>query len=327
MNIKRTLVVLALVLALTLGTGAAALAEDFSITLKVSHNLASTDPLQAWLEDAAAKIAERTNGAVQFQIYPNGELVTYAEAVEAITSGSNVVYYCAFADWKDYYPGCGAFSAAYVFDSVEQYQEFMKTQFFADTLAELDKQGIHALQAGWIGGFRHTLTNNPVNSVADLKGQTIRVPAVTVWLECFESLGMNCVGMAMSETLTAASQGTIDSFEGTYGTITGYNLWDYWKYITETTHIIQAECLWMSTEVWNSIPEEYQVIINEEMLAAEQGYVQECIDLEEQMRRTCIEHGMQINRDIDLTEFKELAGNYVLSFDIGQQMLDVLAGL
>ena len=214
-----------------------------------------------------------------------------------------------------------------MFDSVEQYQKFMQTDFFANTLKSLDEQNIHCLQAGWIGGFRHTLTNKPVNSVADLKGLSIRTPANPVWINCFEALGMNVVGMAWSETLTAVSQGSIDSVEATYGTITGYNCWDYFKYITETKHIIQAECLWMSTNVWNSIPAEYQAIISEEMLAAEQGYVQASIDLENGMRQQCIDNGMEINQTIDLSEFKTAAGNYVYEFDIGQEMIDVLAGL
>ena len=327
MSLKKSVcLVLSLVLSLVLIGSACA--EDWKgITLKVSHNLSSTDILQTYLQQAADKISERTDGKVRFDLYPNGELLTYAEAVEAIASDSNVVYYCAFSDWKDYYPGAGAYSAAYVFDSVEQYQKFMQTDFFANTLKSLDEQNIHCLQAGWIGGFRHTLTNKPVNSVADLKGLSIRTPANPVWINCFEALGMNVVGMAWSETLTAVSQGSIDSVEATYGTITGYNCWDYFKYITETKHIIQAECLWMSTNVWNSIPAEYQAIISEEMLAAEQGYVQASIDLENGMRQQCIDNGMEINQTIDLSEFKTAAGNYVYEFDIGQEMIDVLAGL
>jgi TRAP-type C4-dicarboxylate transport system substrate-binding protein len=328
MNIKRVSLFLALVLSLSLILSSAACAGDWEgITLKISHNLSSTDILQTYLQQAADKIYERTEGKVRFDIYPNGELLTYAEAVEAIASDSHVVYYCAFSDWKDYYPGAGAYSAAYVFDSVEQYQKFMETDFFANTLAELDKQNIHCLQAGWIGGFRHTLTNIPVNTMADLKGLSIRTPANPVWVDCFESLGMSVVGMAWSETLTAVSQGSIDSVEGTYSTVVSYNCWDYFKYLTETKHIIQAECLWMSANVWNSIPAAYQAIISEEMKPAAQGYVQASADLESQMRQQAIDNGMEVNREIDLSEFKAAAGKYVLQYDIGQEMLDVLAGL
>lgn len=312
----------------TVGGATCCAAEDYEgIVLKVSHNLSSTDILNGCLEDAAAAISERTDGKVELQIYPNGELLTYAESVEAISSDSNVVYYCGFGDWVDYYEGAASLASGFVFDSIEQYEAFMETDVFKATVDALAEQNIYAVQPGWIGGFRHVLTNKPVNSLADLKGLSIRTPSVGSFIDCFESLGMNVVGMAWSETLTAVSQGSIDAVEATYGTITGYNCWDYFDYITETNHIIQAESLWMSKNVWEGIPAEYQEIMSEELSAAQKDYVQKSIDAEEEMRQQCIDHGMEINQDIDLTEFKEAAGENVLKYSNGQEILDTLAGL
>lgn len=297
------------------------------ITLKLSHNLSSVDILNTVLNDAADKIAERTNGKVQLEIYPNGELLTYAEAVEAIASDSAVIYYCSFGDWADFASDASALASGYVFESADQYQKFMETEAFSDVVQELADQNIYAVQAGWIGGFRHVLTNKKIDSLADLKGLSIRTPAVSTWVDCFEDLGMNVVGMAWTDTLTAVSQGSIDAAEATYGTITGYNCWDYFKYITETRHIIQAEALWMSYNVWQSIPEEYRTIVSEELSAAQQDYVKQSAEAEEEMRQQCIDHGMEINTDIDLNEFKEAAGDNVLQYDNGQKILDTLAGL
>lgn len=325
---KKIGISLALVLGLTVGGAYCYAAEDYEgITLKVSHNLSSTDILNGCLEEAAAAILERTDGKVELQIYPNGELLTYAEAVEAISSDSNVIYYCGFGDWEDYYTEAAALSSGYVFDSVEQYQAFMETDAFQSVVAGLAEQNIYAVQAGWIGGFRHVLANKPIESMADLKGLSIRTPSVGTFIDCFESLGMNVVGMAWSETLTAVSQGSIDTVEATYSTVVGYNCWDYFNYIAETSHIIQAEALWMSYNVWNSIPEEYQEIISEELYAAEQDYVQKSIEEEENMRQQCVENGMEINREIDLTEFKAAAGENVLQYSNGQEILDTLASL
>ena len=310
------------------GAGPQTSTEDYEgITLKISHNLSSVDILNSSLNDAAEKISERTNGKVQLQVYPNGELLSYAEAVEAIASDSNVIYYCSFGDWADYYPDAAALASGYVFDSVEQYQEFMETDVFQSVVDGLAAQNIFCVQPGWIGGFRHVLTNKPVNSLADLKGLSIRTPTVSTWVDCFEDLGMNVVGMAWSETLSAVSQGSIDSVEATYGTITGYNCWDYFKYITETKHILQAEGLWMSYNVWNSIPEEYRNIVSEELSAAEKSYVEASVAAEDDMRQQCIDHGMEINRDIDLAEFKAAAGDNVLQYSCGQQIVDTLKNL
>lgn len=303
-------------------------ADDWEgITLKLSHNLQSTDLLNTTLTDVVANISERTNGKVNIELYPNGELLTYADAVEAIQADSNVIYFCAFGDWVDFWPDAYSMCSAFEFDSVEQYQRFMETEEFAAAADKLAEQGIYLLQGGWIAGFRHVLTNKTVNSMADLSGLTIRTPAVGYFTEAFTDLGMSPVGMAWTETLTAASTGSIDSVEATYSTITTNNLWDYYTDITETKHIIQADNLWMSTDVWNSIPEEYQTIIKEEMLAGEKLYCEGSAAAEEVMRQTCLDHGMKINTTIDLTEFVDACKDNIYQYEGGKEIVEVLEGL
>lgn len=294
------------------------------ITLKLSHTLASTDLLNVNLEAAAEKISERTNGKVEIQLYPNGELLSYADAVEAISSDSAVIYFCAFGDWVDFYPDAFAYCSGFEFSSVEQYEKFMETPEFQEAVDALAAKNIYLLQGGYIAGFRQVLTNKPINSMADLKGLSIRVPAVGYFIECFEDLGMTPIGMAWSETLTAASQGSIDSVEATYSTMVNSNLWDYFSDITETNHVIQADNLWMSYNVWNSIPEEYQTIIKEELGAARETYVQQSKDAVDSMRQQCIDHNMTVNSTIDLTEFKEATSDNMLAYSNGQKILDVL---
>ena len=321
---KKT-IALFLALLLLFSIQAAAYADDNfkGIVLKLSTNLSSTDACTIQLVECAEQIKEATDGKVEIQVYPNGELLTYAEAVEAIASDSNVIYYCAPSDWADFSQNAVILACPYVFDSIDQEVAFQESQVFKDIMGELESKGIHCLQPGWVGGYRNIICNKEIKTLADLKGLSIRVPATVSHIGMAESLGMTAIGMAWTETLTAASQGSIDAVEGTWSTVVTFNLWDYFKYVVNNKHILQAECLWMSSNVWNSIPAEYQAIVQEILDAGQKAYVEVTKASEEALRKQAEDAGM-IVLDIDLTEFKAAAAPFCTQFPLGQEVLDTL---
>ena len=318
---------LAMCLAFAAAGRTEAAADDWKgITLKLSTNLSSVDACTLELVKVADEIKEATDGKVIIEIYPNGELLTYAEAVEAIAADSKVIYYCGPSDWADFCQDAVILACPYVFDSIDQEVAFQSTEVFQEIMDQLEAQGIYCLQPGWVGGYRNILCNKDVSSLADLKGLSIRVPATVSHIGMAESLGMNPVGMAWSETLTAASQGSIDAAEGTWGTIVAYNCWDYFDHVILSQHILQAECLWMSKNVWDSIPEEYQAVISEKMSQGQLEYVETVKAQEEELRATAEAAGMIVT-ELDLTEFKEAASTFCTQFPLGQKVLDTLADI
>ena len=293
------------------------------ITLKLSTNLSSVDACTIELNKVADEIKTATDGKVVIEVYPNGELLTYAEAVEAINSDSNVIYYCGPSDWADYCQNAVILACPSVFDSIDQEVAFQESEVFQSIMGDLESKGIYCLQPGWIGGYRNIMCNKEITCLDDLKGLTIRVPDTVAHEGMASALGMNPAGMAWSDTLTAASQGSIDAAEGTWGTITSYSCWDYFKYVVMSRHILQAECLWMSTNVWESIPEEYRAIISEKMSAGQLEYVETVKTNEDALRAQAEEAGMTVI-DLDLTEFKEAGSSVCTQFELGQQVLDTL---
>ena len=76
------LLTLVMVVALcSVGTTAfAADKDDFHITLKLSHVFAPTEQLTVEMEQVAARILERTNGAVEIQTYGSSQLAEIGRA-------------------------------------------------------------------------------------------------------------------------------------------------------------------------------------------------------------------------------------------------------
>ena len=65
-----------------------------------------------------------------------------------------------------------------------------------------------------MGGYR-IITNSkkPINTMADLKGLKIRVPAVELQLAAFRSWGVEPHPLAWSETFNGLQQGVVDGQE------------------------------------------------------------------------------------------------------------------
>ena len=65
--------------------------EDFHIEIKLSHVFAPNEQLTISTNAAADAIRERTNGAVDIQTYPQGQLATYKDGLEQVANGANFI--------------------------------------------------------------------------------------------------------------------------------------------------------------------------------------------------------------------------------------------
>ena len=79
------LLTLVMVVALcSVGTTASAANDDYHITLKLSHVFAPTEQLTVEMEQVAARILERTNGAVEIQTYGSSQLAVYKDNLQQV---------------------------------------------------------------------------------------------------------------------------------------------------------------------------------------------------------------------------------------------------
>ena len=84
------LLTLVMVVALcSVGTTASAANDDYHITLKLSHVFAPTEQLTVEMEQVAARILERTNGAVEIQTYGSSQLAVYKVSTRTTCSRSS----------------------------------------------------------------------------------------------------------------------------------------------------------------------------------------------------------------------------------------------
>ncbi len=309
------------------GSGDAADTGDDAVetlTFSISHSYTELDQVSVELNNAAKAINERTNGAVTVNLFPNNTFGNMQDGVEAVTADAPLMLMAAYSQWEDQYYDASALQCGFVFETGEEFLEVMNTELFQTIVAEMDKVNIHPINCAFVGGMRHVIGDKAYTTPADIKGLKLRVPASTTYLECFEAIGASPMGMAASEQLNALSSGTINALDQSISLIYSTKSYELVDHVTLLAQQPLADALFCSTTWWNSVPEEYRVIIEEELNAAGIRYNQYSVENEGRMREEMEAAGVEFH-EADREAYMELAGDLVLKYSIGQELLDTLA--
>jgi TRAP-type transport system periplasmic protein len=122
--------------------------------------------------------------------------------------------------------------------------------------------GFHIVQV-WEITFRNVYTRSrPINSVADLKGQKIRVIPSPSYIALFRAFGAAPTPMAFGEVYTALQQGVIDGAENDSVTYQTSKHMEVARNLALTSHMMLANTLYISERVWERLPDDLKAVIN-----------------------------------------------------------------
>ncbi|MEG2175492.1 MAG: TRAP transporter substrate-binding protein DctP [Oscillibacter sp.] len=295
------------------------------ITISISHSYTEMDQVSMELNNAKKNIEERTNGAVIVNLYPNNTFGNLVDGVEAVMADSPLLLMAAYSQWEDVYYDASALQCGFVFNTGEEFLDVMNTELFQKIVAEMDKANVHALNCAFVGGMRHVIGEKAYTTPAEIKGLKLRVPNSTTYLECFSAMGTSPMGMAASEQLGALSAGTIDALDQSISLIYSTKSYELVKHVTLLAQQPLADALFCSATWWNTIPAEYQAIIEEELHEAGIRYNQYSVANEGKMREEMEAAGV-VFHEADRQAFLDMGcDELVLKYGIGQELLDTLA--
>lgn len=104
------------------------------------------------------------------------------------------------------------------------------------------------------GGSRSLYTKKPVRSIADLKGQKIRMMGNPLFVDTMNALGGNGISMGYGEVYSALQTGVIDGAENNPPSMfTSNHFTTGAKYYTQTNHLMIPEMLVMSKVAWDKL--------------------------------------------------------------------------
>ena len=264
---------------------------------------------------------------IDIQVYPDGQMLVYAEGVEAIMSNANLIMIGSPTYFVDYVPVMNTLVAPYLFPSREVAAAFFDSDYFKAIEQECIDAGFYVICQDGLIGYRSVIANAPVTSLADMAKLNLRIPATDIMIKLFEALGCNYQTMAFSDVFNACQTGALDGLEGVPLTVTSNSLWDAIDpiYYSRTNHTLDCYGLYVGYDFWMSIPEEYRNVIDEVLGNWGKMATADCVDNEENVIYAQYEeHGVQI---VDLTdeqmaEFRAAAEPIILGLERGEEVLN-----
>ncbi len=280
-----------------------ALAADY--TFRIAHVTSDKEPVHLAIEEFAAKVTERTEGRVEFAIFPNAQLGSNPEVYEQMRSGAPIITVSDPGYLSDFVADFGVLGGPYLMEDPRDFQKIIDSDLYADMKDRLRAEsGIELLSLNWLFGSRHMLSDKPISSPDDTAGMTFRTPPNTMWVETFSAMGARPTQVAWGEVYSALSTGVVDGAEAPLPSLYGAKLHETKKVISLTGHFKGFTGLVMNSDLFATLPADVQATINEEAVQAGVFMTDLMLESQEEWIAKLEAEGVTFNRDVDVAAFQ-----------------------
>lgn len=235
------------------------------IVLKYAHVGIAGEIQTRYVEGLAALVNERTNGAVQIQIFPNSQLGGANEMVDGVKSGAIDMGHHDFATLGKYYADIAVFNAPYIYRDGEHALAATnpnKSEALKKINEELVKiAGIRVIGSNYRGA-RVLSMNTPIYTPSDLKGRKVRGTPVALWMSMIKGMGAIPTPVEISELYTALLTGLVEGQENPITNIYTQKFYEVQDYIMLTNHMQAILATFINEKAWQRLGSENQVIMN-----------------------------------------------------------------
>lgn len=240
------------------GNTASNVAGDVSgdaITFKMHFVDPETAPYVQGGQKIAELVKEATDGRIQIEVLAGGSLGGERDTIELAMDNSLDIATCANSVLTNFIPEMSILDQAYLWKNADEAHAAVDGKLGDLVKAKAEALGLHVIGFEE-SGFRNTFSKNPIQSIDDFKGVTIRTMENQYHQTAFEAFGAMPVAMSYNDVFTALQQGTIDACENATSNCLNSGYYEVTKNVTYTQHAFVYILLCMSDDAWNRIPED-----------------------------------------------------------------------
>ena len=248
-------------LALVLLTGCQALSGPK--TLKLGHGLNVDHPVHRGMVYMAERLAEKSGGQLQMEIYPSSQLGGERQCLELLQIGSLAMTKVSASVMENFSPKVQVVGLPYLFRDREHVYQTLDGPIGKELLAEGERYWLRGL-AYFDAGYRSFYTKDrPVRNPADLAGLKIRVQESAVALELVRQLGAAPTPIDWGELYTALQQGVVDGAENNPPSFYTSRHYEICKYYSLNEHTAVPDILVIGKVAWEGLSEQEQTWLEE----------------------------------------------------------------
>jgi tripartite ATP-independent transporter DctP family solute receptor len=236
-------------------------------TLKL-HHLNKDDPFDnptgAMATVFKSLVEAGTNGSIEVQIFPSGQLGKDGDVVQQVKAGVIQSGIHSVGGFASIYPLIGVLDVPFAFPNISKTYEVFDGPFGAKLAADIDqKTGLHTLGFGDSGGF-FQLTNSkrPIHTPEDMKGVKIRTMGLDTHKAIISAMGGQPAAISWSEVYTALQTGVADGQMNPIPIIAFAKFQEVQQYLTLSGHIFAPYVWVMNNDFWNSLTDSEKYVVD-----------------------------------------------------------------
>lgn len=229
-------------------------APEAPIVIKFSHVVASDTP-KGKAAERFKQLAERyTGGRVRVDVYPNSQLYKDKEELEALQLGAVQMLAPSLAKFgplgvREF----EVFDLPYIFPTREVLYRVTEGSIGRGLLKKLESKGITGL-AFWDNGFKVMSSNQPLRTLADFKGQKMRIQPSKVLDAQMRALGASPLALSFNEVYQALKSGVVDGTENPPSNFYTQKMYELQRHVTVSNHGYLGYAVIVNKKFWDGLP-------------------------------------------------------------------------
>jgi len=225
------------------------------IVIKFSHVVAENTPKGQMAKKFKALVAERLDGKVVVEVYPNSQLFGDNKVLEAMLLGDVQMAAPALSKFGRYTKKLDLYDLPFLFQDLDAVDRFQATEDGQKLLSSVNRRGLVGL--GYLhNGMKQLSSSKPLRTPKDAAGLKFRIMASDVLEAQFEAVDAAPLKKPFSEVFTLLQTRAIDGQENTWSNIYSKKFFEVQPYITESNHGLLDYMVVTSKKFWDGLPDD-----------------------------------------------------------------------
>jgi TRAP-type transport system periplasmic protein len=232
-------------------------------TIRIAHSTPETSPIHQALLYFQEKLATRSDGAMEVEIFPGGQIGNVQQATELVQSGNITMTTGASVLLSSMVPELAVLDQFLLFRDEEQARAVLDGPAGDALLAAMESRGLKGM--GFMElGFRHfTNSRAPLDSMTAFEGLRMRSADNPIQITAWRSIDAVPLPLAWGEIYSSLQQNLIDGQESALSSIIVERFYEVQDYVSLTGHIYWPELWFADLNFFNGLSPEQQELLME----------------------------------------------------------------
>jgi TRAP-type transport system periplasmic protein len=252
-----------------------------------------------------AKLKELSGGKMSINQFPGAQLGQEPQMLQKMRAGDIDFVITSTANASTLAPEAGVFSLHFIFRDQGHLMRVIADPAVSAAFRKMITDTVQGAQVLGLMtmGMRNMYSKKEIKSVADVKGQKVRVQATKTEDTHFPAYGAQTVHMPFGEVYTSLQTGVVNIAENGVNVYLANKHYEVAPILSMTEHEANNNCIWVSQKTWDSLTAEQKKWVQAAADEVSRTEPAKALQLEKDSAEKLKKMGVKVVDNVDKTGF------------------------